>query len=514
MRFARYRNQVPFIGLCLAILWPIGSTAATPIVGGEVSRFIPIQPCPFPSSGNVAPERLHCGYLEAPMDRQHPEAGKVRLPVAIIRSRIIPSQPDPVVFIAGGPGAAPVASARTLEKFAAHRFGENRDIILFSQRGSLGTTPELRCDRLRDQRQLVYLEDHDLKQRDRAIRRVATDCLRQLRNQGLPPGVWSSAAIARDLRDLRQSLGLSSWNLLAVSYGTLIAQEVARVDAKGVRSMVLDSLVSPESDLFMSEAAENFSAGIERVLQACAKDTTCQARFPQLRDSLDRVLERLREHPLKLVIDGGGDTALDMVVNWHDFLGLTHWMLYSATTLDWIPVLIDETDQGRFGLLQHLLSRVFPAPALAEDAAAGAFFAVVCRDQYRPALLPGAEDDHFGGYALTSFMGSVCAAPGLDYGDFPLVAPLVSDVPTLLLSGNFDLITPPRYASRVLEGLSRGVLAQVPNYGHSTLSGYTACQTDVAAAFFNHPESPLDMTCLEALPPPQFTTDAGVILAP
>ncbi len=499
-------------GLAFLSLATPQARAADDTQANALPRFETTTPCPFEAAQGVDPARLHCGHLVTQLDREQPDLGTVRIPVAVIRTTRPQPRPDPVVFIAGGPGAAPVTSARTFELFSAHRFNRDRDVILFTQRGGLGATPELRCDALRDQRRFVYLEDHTLAQRDQAIGEVAVACLHDLQQRGLPASAWSTQANALDLRDLRQALELPQWNLMAVSYGTLIALETARVDPGGVRSLVLDSLVSPESDLFMGEAARNYADGMERVLAACEADPACQARFPDLRGALERVLESLRAQPLTVAIDGpDGPATLDMVVNWHDFLALTHWMLYNATTLSWVPLLIDETDHGRYAVLTNLLSRVFPAPARSEDYAAGTFFAVVCRDQYHPERLPGPADDRFGGYAMSGFMESICAAPELGYGAYPPVAPVALDTPTLLLAGRFDLITPERYANQVLHGLTRGVMGRVANFGHSTLSGYTACQTDIAGAFLDDPEGETDLSCLRALDPPVFATSVEAI---
>lgn len=516
---------------------PAGNGPGTPAHIAEAStsaatpRFEAITPCPFEAAAGVDPERLRCGHLVAPMDRSQPALGEVRVPVAIIRTLSETPKPDPVVFIAGGPGAAPVTSARTFTLFSAHRFGQDRDVILYTQRGGMGAVPELRCDALRDLRRRTYLADQSLAERDQAITETAVACLNDLQARGLPPGPWSTVENALDLRDLRRALGIDEWNLAAVSYGTLIALETARVDPEGVRAMVLDSLVSPESDLFIGEAARNFADGIERVFAACEADPACVKRFPDLRGSLARVVERFREAPVTLVIDGppvagneapaGADGAtdgpatagtLDMVVNWHDFLGLLHWMTYNVTTVSWMPLLVDETDQGRYAFLQRLLSQVFPAPALAEDDAAGAFFAVVCRDQYHPAGLPGPQDDRFDGYAMSGFMASVCSDPDLGYGGFPRLDAVSLETPTLLLAGRFDLITPERYANQVLHGLSNGALGRVANFGHSTLSGYTACQTDIAGAFFDAPDAETDLGCLAELRPPVFLNSADALL--
>ena len=47
--------------------------------------------------------------------------------------------------------------------------------------------------------------------------------------------------------DLRRLLGIEQWNLMAVSYGTYMSAEAARIDPDGIRAMILDSIVSAMS---------------------------------------------------------------------------------------------------------------------------------------------------------------------------------------------------------------------------------------------------------------------------
>jgi pimeloyl-ACP methyl ester carboxylesterase len=491
----------------LAFLLPFGSIVAiaSPDPGTSASAFTVVTPCPFEAAAGLPPERLSCGWLAVPENRERPCSATLRLPVAIIRSAHEQPEPDPVVFIAGGPGASPTTSPHTFKLFAAHAFGADRDVVIYTQRGALTTEPDLRCEALRQPRGAIYLQDHSLEERDRAIAGAAIACLRDLQRQGRDLDGYSARENALDLRDLRVALALPQWNLLAVSYGTLIAVEAARVDPGGVRSLVLDSLVSPESDLFMSEAQRNFRRGLDRVLAACDADAACQERFGDLRSTLDQALAVLKADPPTVTLAGlEGAEVLSMTVNWHDFLGLLHWMLYNAQSLTLAPLLIDETAGGRMGLLTTLLSRVFPGPTLGGEGVAPAFFATVCRDQFSDrGPLPRAAAG-YDGFAITSFMEQVCSDPALGYGTNRAATPLASAVPTLLLSGHFDPMTPDLYAEQVARRLPNSTIVRIPDFGHSTLSGYTACQTELAAAFLDDLKDKRGFPCLAGIGPPTF----------
>jgi acetyl esterase/lipase len=81
---------------------------------------------------------------------------------------------------------------------------------------------------------------------------------------------------------------------------------------------------------------------------------------------------------------------------------------------------------------------------------------------------------------------------------------VVSDKPVLLLSGEFDPITPPAYAERVAaEGLRNSVHVVGRGQGHGLIA--VGCVPRILRAFIESPVPPdLDASCLEDEPPTPF----------
>ena len=229
-----------------------------------------------------------------PENRSDHASDQLKIPVAIVKSASAEPKPDPVVFLHGGPGAAPLGSERVYKLFAGHMFGADRDIIIYNQRGSQMVQPSLDCGEALAARNDAYAQDLTLAQRDEAISDMATSCLRTLVAKGRDLHGYTAQENAADLHDLRTSLGIDQWNLMAVSYGVLMALGAARIDERGVRSLILDSVVSHESDLFMSEANRNFARSIDRLLGACAADAACAQTFPELDEKLSSLLVKLK----------------------------------------------------------------------------------------------------------------------------------------------------------------------------------------------------------------------------
>jgi hypothetical protein len=92
---------------------------------------------------------------------------------------------------------------------------------------------------------------------------------------------------------------------------------------------------------------------------------------------------------------------------------------------------------------------------------------------------------------------------------------VASDIPTLVLAGEYDPITPPAYAALAAETLSQSHVLQFRGFAHGIFG--TGCVDDVKLAFLAAPTSTPDSTCVDALPPLRFTgtgSAAKSMLAP
>lgn len=76
--------------------------------------------------------------------------------------------------------------------------------------------------------------------------------------------------------------------------------------------------------------------------------------------------------------------------------------------------------------------------------------------------------------------------------------PVQSDLPVLVLAGQFDPITPPLFAEAAAEALTNVQVVTVPGAGHSVIDAGD-CPASLTVAFFDNPASPVDTSCVSAL---------------
>jgi pimeloyl-ACP methyl ester carboxylesterase len=78
------------------------------------------------------------------------------------------------------------------------------------------------------------------------------------------------------------------------------------------------------------------------------------------------------------------------------------------------------------------------------------------------------------------------------------VAPVTSDIPTLLLAGSFDNTTPPSLSRTAAERLSTSYYYELPSAHGLVL---TECALDLMTQFLADPTVAPDAGCIEAMTP-------------
>jgi pimeloyl-ACP methyl ester carboxylesterase len=221
---------------------------------------------------------IACGMLTVREDRSQPNGATIQLAVAIIPTRSPTPAPDPVVYLAGGPGSAALSGAPRLARAWAP-FLANRDLIVFDQRGTGFSRPALRCpesERSSDaELGRVLSADESVRAEVAALQR----CHARLVREGVHLGAYTSAASAHDLEDLRVALGYGRWNLLGISYGTRLALTAMRDTPQSIRSVILDSTYPLQVNLY--QHAVQYRSGAQNALRRLRRRRALPQSIPR-----------------------------------------------------------------------------------------------------------------------------------------------------------------------------------------------------------------------------------------
>ncbi|MBI5960470.1 MAG: alpha/beta fold hydrolase [Chloroflexi bacterium] len=462
------------MGLLLAGFSP---AAAQDDSQNSVSRFESV-PCPPPLAEKT---NFTCGYLIVPEDHRQPDGPTIRLMVAIAHTDNPKPALDPVVILAGGPGNPAVGKDR-LSQLEQVILGK-RDIIYLDQRGVGLSEPSLSCSELTG---LLY---ETLDQQDRNV--IYLDRVRACRDRLLSQGInlhaYTSAQNAADLAALREVMGIESWNLWGTSYGTRLALTVMRDHPAGIRSVVLDSVYPPNADLYAEKsaiAAQTF----DRFFETCANDFLCHLVYPDLEDTFYRLVARLNAQPQSITVEHP-DTGekISFVL---DGTGLENGILQllsDHSVIPYLPSTIYAFEDTDFSSLSGYLR------GLSQDSATnGMAFSVMCSEEVAFAEIidpENAPDNELIFQLCDLWLGDVIPDPIEN-------APVISDIPALILSGEFDPSTPPQWGRLAAETLPHSFVYEFPNVGHVTvLSG--ACPQRVVSDFLDDPLTPPDSQCVD-----------------
>ena len=153
-----------------------------------------------------------CGYLVVPEDRSQPDGRTIRLHVAIFESTSPNPAPDPVIHLIGGPGGSALNNVRPILMKGGTEILEQRDYILFDQRGTQYSDPFLYClpydEYLWDAREQAM----SLAEYNAGALPILDACLEEWRSQGISLAAYNSVENAADVNDLRLALGYDQVN--------------------------------------------------------------------------------------------------------------------------------------------------------------------------------------------------------------------------------------------------------------------------------------------------------------
>jgi pimeloyl-ACP methyl ester carboxylesterase len=449
---------------------------------------------------SVVGKRMECGFLVVPENRAKPQGKTIRLAVAIIRSTAQQPRSDPLIYLEGGPGGSALSSPGYW--FEAP-FRDERDIILFDQRGAGYSQPSLNCRELES-----YAYDDFMT----AVRA----CRNRLRKAGVDLTQYHSAANAADVNDLRIALKLEQVNLFGVSYGTRAALTAMRDTPEGIRSVILDSTYPPQVNAY-TEQARNGADAILKLLRACAADPACNRAYPQIEHVFLSLIERLDRDPAIIVVTNpfnGND--MEQEISGADLVDILFDSMYDSDALPFIPRAIADSARRRYATLRLLIDGV-PSETYGSDLEVieldetdgdvsdteGVFYSVECHDESGVANQSNAESllqDYPPALADALMRGieqtlAICRVWGA--GETPGLESnaVASPIPTLILAGEFDPITPPSWGRAALTNLARGYFFEFPAMSHGTLDSHP-CPMQIALEFLNTPKATPNAGCI------------------
>ncbi|HEU4472814.1 MAG TPA: alpha/beta fold hydrolase [Flavisolibacter sp.] len=447
-------------------------------------------------------QKMRFGYLVVWEDRSKKER-TIRLPVFILKSRGDRPKQDPVLFTSGGPGGSSLNTARFGQYYS---FLNDRDFIIFEQRGTRYAQPSLGCPELDSiKRSNSWLQLTD-KQREALQVQAAMLCKTRLMTDGADLSAYNTKASADDIEDLRKALGIQQLNLYTVSYSTKIAQVMLRDYPASIRSAVMDSPL-PLWVNYDETSLCFFAEKMDLLFAACDQDSACRLAYPDLKKRFLQFLQKANRNPVLVELKSPVDSSVikvsltgSQIASFVD-LGNTY-------SLRGLPKLMDRLCKTDYEVLKPFIYQLFTG----DDRAMGMRLSVWCSEEF-PFERMGSPASRcpvsaaYKGMKTEAVPLEVCRTWKLRPADEKENRTFTSAVPVLLINGEFDPDTPAAWGEEMSRQFSNSYHLVFKGMGH-TPSQYwdDGCAMQSAQAFFDNPAQRPALKCFTPSKALEFNT--------
>jgi pimeloyl-ACP methyl ester carboxylesterase len=426
-------------------------------------QFVP-RSCPSELSTTDAV----CGYVTVPEDYTNRGGRTIDLNIVIFKAMKRGSERAAQFDLEGGPGFAVTDSARFYATDGA-TYRAHRDIVLADMRGT-GGSGGLFCPKITRLEQTdppAAMYPPELVQ-DCAASLSAHADLRQ----------YTTASAARDIDAVREALGYRRIDLSALSYGTTLALRYIADYPDHIRTAVLLGTV-PANRMPPRYHAQAAERGFNLMLQACATDRSCAARYPNPVADLERALARLDAQTRDI------------------YLEKIRTLLYSSETAREVPSILHKGASGDLQLLANAKSdRRF---------ADGLYLSITCSESLAlmdlNTAIAASDATRFGAYRLRR-QRDACRHWPIAASDPRLLATPSSNVAVLFISGAIDPVSPPEWAAETAARFSAGRQVVVSQGAHllDGMSGIDTCLDRVVPLFVEKGSVlGIDLSCFAAM---------------
>lgn len=449
-------------------------------------------------SADAGPPDAYCGTLRVFENRATKQGRQIDLNVVLLPALSPDSKPDPLFFLAGGPGQSATKLAPLVREMF-RRVQTDRDIVLVDQRGT-GKSNPLDC-KLENDSLSAFNEPEAA-----GLERLKT-CLR---GYDADLTQYTTTIAMDDLDDVRAWLAYERINIYGGSYGTRAGLVYMRQHGDHVRTAILDG-VAPTNmrlPLFFPRDAQR---ALDLLVRDCEHDDACRATYPELGDRIRALMADLAKFPpsARVTHPRTGETG-DVRITARLFANVMAGALYSPTASALLPAVVARAQQHDFQGMLALASLGDAADG--PNMSIGMQLSVICSEDAPRVSDEEAEKESAGslfGHYVMSNQRLACAFWPHGRVDAAYYDPVTSSIPTLVLSGELDPITPPVWGDQVAAHLSNSKHVVMPGTGHITAG--TGCGSRIIRSVLDRGTvEGLDTACTSTVHrPPFFVSPAG-----
>lgn len=484
--------------------------------------------CPFKERIDYDPGEIECFLLQVPENREDPDSRFIELMFVKMHSTwddeaeeedddqedsgLAPGKRDDVViYLSGGPGAG---AEGYVDRFYDHGIRKHRDMYVLEQRGIVNSSDFcLKYGTRKPER----WNASSIEESSEASRQALEDCMRNASAAGVDLRAYNTIENARDVKALRTALGIEQWNVWGISYGSILGQAYIKEDPEGIKAVALDAIVplDARSNPVSWRVINWYDRDLKKLDELCQADDDCADAFPDLGQRVRDGARAALEDPVSVEVKDteiyptGKAYILSDVAAFFAFS-----LFYEQSNYPALPAIIDawaEAFETRDETLFRALA-VAPGGLGGGGFSPGMYDAILCNDGDYETMAESIELDAAEFPILTNAFtpegamarrARTCVDMGLAPRDQAQYAAVETDIPTLLIEGDMDPITPPPLAHEIAPGFSNMTYVEFPYAGHGP-SRSMECGGDMLNSFFDDPEAEPDLSCVDENEAPEL----------
>jgi pimeloyl-ACP methyl ester carboxylesterase len=489
------RLRLPSIFVMIACIGGIGALGLGRLEAAAPAK-LNLAPCKVPG----LPDDARCGTYEVFENRAARTGRKIPLRIAVIPANAPQKQPDAITYFSGGPGGGAVEEGSWIADVLRTHGPQTRDVLLIDLRGT-GESAPLNCPELMGTEGVQGFLDSFVPLKG------VRSCHEQLsRTRDLTQ--YTTEIATDDVDEVRAALGYEQLNLIGGSYGTRSELVYMRRHPSRVRTATLFRVVANDASTPLQFARITQNA-LDGLIAECAGDADCHKAFPKLREEIEEILQRTGKEPVRAeLIDAETGKPSVLRLNRNGVAQVLRYMLYNTATAAQLPLYVHLAAQGDFR----------PLAGIARDwgnlSSPGYFLSVTCAEDV--AFIP---EEKIQAAVAGTFLGdfrirqqqAACKAwsPAKLGPEFQ--APTVSDVPTLIVSGERDPATPASDGEKTVRNLRNGIHVVVADGAHSNngMKGQECEEQMMMRLIESGSTERLDTSCVARMERPAFALSVG-----
>ena len=398
-----------------------------------------------------------CGTFEVFENRATRKGRKIPINILVLPATGEKREPDPLFYFAGGPGSAATEDAPGIAQMMAS-IRENRDLVFVDQRGT-GQSNPLNCDLFDPANPQSFFGSF-----------LPLDAVRKCREQLEQKAdltLYTTNIAMDDIDDVRASLGYEQINLFGGSYGTRAALVYMRRHPQHVRAAILHG-VAPTNQFMPLNFPQDTERALQGVLSECEADEACHKAFPQVKADAKRVLEQLLQSPAEAEVQiPNTNNRVKLKLNRNLAAEAIRYMLYSPGPASRVPLVLHQAAEGNYGPLASAAFRY--RMFLVATGSNGMYLSVTCAEDLP--FVKAAEAEKLG---ANTFLGdyryrdqsAACELWPRGSNDRNYADPVRSDKPVLIVTGEWDPVTPPAHGDAAAKTLPNSLHIVVPDGAH------------------------------------------------